>query len=95
MELFDFLATRVAGISTYHKDVVCPQDGYVHGLAPCSRKKADTRILLQCSRRCEAGIQQSVDQQLDVWTLKSSGTLMAQEQNQVLGSSRDGCSTGT
>jgi hypothetical protein len=53
VELFEFLATRIATtetekqiISTHHKNVLCTQARDVAGLAPCSHEEADTRILL-------------------------------------------------
>ncbi|KAJ8394095.1 hypothetical protein AAFF_G00049000 [Aldrovandia affinis] len=53
VELFAFLATRIATtetekqiIITNHQEVLCTQPRDVVGLAPCSHEEADTRILL-------------------------------------------------
>ena len=53
MELFNFLATRIATtdtdkqvITTHHKYVVCTQARDVAGRAPCSHEEADTRMLI-------------------------------------------------
>ena len=51
--LFSFLASNVTAIetdkqiiSTYHEEILCTQPRDVSGLAPCTQKEADSRIML-------------------------------------------------
>ncbi len=90
MELFDFLATRVAEIdadkqiiSTYHKDVIGTQARYVDGLAPCSHEEAATRILLHVQDAVRQGYSKvlicTVDTDVTVLAVTAAGCLDIQE----------------
>lgn len=86
MELFDFLATRIATtdtdkqvISTHHKDVVCTQARDVAGLAPCSHEEADTRMLLHVEDAVRQGYRKvsirTVDTDVVVLAVTAAGRL--------------------
>ncbi len=90
MELFDFLATRVAEIdtnkkviSTYHKDVVCTQARDVDGLVPCSHEEADSRILLHVQDAVRQGYSKvsirTVDADVTVLAVTVAGRLDIEE----------------
>ncbi len=90
MELFDFLATRVAEIdtdkqviSTYHKYVVCTQARDVDGLLPCSHEEDDTRILLHVQDVVRQGYSKvlipTVDTDVIVLAVTAAGRLDIEE----------------
>ncbi len=90
MELFDFLATRVAEIdtdkhviSTYHKDVLCTQARTVDGFTPCSHEEADTRILRHVQNAVRQGYSKvlirTVDTDVIVLAVTAAGRLDVEE----------------
>ncbi len=86
--------------------MVCTQAREVDGAVPCSHEEADTRILLHVQDAVRRGYSKvlipTVDTDVIVLAMTAAGldieelwVAYGREKNHVLGSSRNGCGTGT